>query len=142
MDRSELSALASDLRATLGMLKRRLRERASLDDLTPSQTDVLRWLHHHDQATVSRLARECGLRPQSMATIVATLQARGLVAGASDPQDGRQVLIRLTPLCRDRISQGRAAREDWLASRIEQLSAEQQEQLRAAASLLRRIAEP
>ena len=142
MDRSELSALASDLRATLGMLKRRLRERASLDDLTPSQTDVLRWLHQHGQATVSRLERECGLRPQSMATIVAALQARGLVAGAPDPQDGRQVLISLTELCRERISQGRAAREDWLARRIEQLSAEQQEQLRAAAALLRSIAEP
>ena len=124
------------------MLKRRLRERASLDDLTPSQTDVLRWLHQHGQATASRLARECGLRPQSMATIVAALQARELVASAPDPRDGRQVLISLTELCRERISQGRAAREDWLARRIEQLSAEQQEQLRAAAALLRSIAEP
>jgi DNA-binding MarR family transcriptional regulator len=141
MKSADIVLLASDLRATFGMLKRRWRERGGVADLTPSQTGVLRWLDRHGSASVSRLAREGGMRPQSMGAIVATLEAQGLVSGSPDPGDGRQTLIALTRLCKDRIAKGRAAREDWLARQIEQLSAEEQAHLAAAAAILRRISE-
>ena len=142
MNSTDIAILASELRATLGMLKRRLRERGGIGDLTPSQTDVLRWLDQNGRATTSKLARECGMRPQSMGSIVSALQAQGLVHGAPDPNDGRQTLITLTAQCRERIARGRAAREDWLADQIAKLPADDQAHLQAAATVLRRIANP
>ena len=141
MKGADITLLASELRATLGMLKRRLRERGGIGDLTPSQTDVLRRLDGHGPATVSRLARESGMRPQSMGAIVAMLEAGGFVSGSPDPNDGRQTLISLTPLFQDKLAKGRAARQDWLARKIEQLSSEEQAHLLAASAILRRISE-
>ena len=137
----EISSLASQLRAVLGSLKRRLRERGSVGDLTPSQVDVVRQLDRQGPATVSKLARESGLRAQSVGSIVAALEAEGLVSGSPDPNDGRQTLISLTPLCLDRLTKGRAAHQDWLAHKIETLSVEDQAHLCAALAILRRISE-
>ncbi|MES1937511.1 MarR family winged helix-turn-helix transcriptional regulator [Salinisphaera hydrothermalis] len=141
MKHTDIAILASDLRATFGMLKRRLRERGGVGDLTHSQTDVLRWLDRHGSASVSHLAREVGMRPQSMSPIIAALEAEGLVSGSPDPNDGRQTLISLTSLFQDKLAKGRAAREDWLARQIEQLSSDEQAHLVAAAAILRRISE-
>lgn len=137
----DTAALASDLRATLSSLKRRLRERGSVGDLTPSQTDVLRRLDRDGPATASGLARASGMRPQSMSAIVASLEAEGLVAGAPDPDDRRQTVISLTALCRDRLAKGRAAHQDWLIRRIDRLTAGERAQLIAATAILRRMSE-
>src|ERR1700761_1980045 len=109
-----VSALAAELRALVGKLKRRLREQASTGDLTPSQVSVVLRLEKEGPATTSNLARAEGMRPQSMATVVAALEAAGLVEGAPDPSDGRQTLMSLTEACSRMIRDGRAARQDWL----------------------------
>ncbi|WP_315743716.1 MULTISPECIES: MarR family winged helix-turn-helix transcriptional regulator [unclassified Bradyrhizobium] len=134
------SALAAELRGLIGKLKRRLREQANVGDLTVSQIAVLLRLEKDGPATASQLARAEGMRAQSMGPIVAALEAAGLVKGAPDPSDGRQTIIALTDQCLDRIREGRAARQDWLSRTIDQrLSAEEQEQLRAAIALLKRL---
>lgn len=138
---TDIPTLAAELRATFSVLKRRLRERATLGDLPPSQTDVLRQLDRGGPTTVSRLAREAGVRPQSMSATVAALETMGWVSGSPDPNDGRQTLIALTPVFRERLAKGRAAREDWLAEQIGRLSEEDQAHLAAAAAILRRISE-
>jgi DNA-binding MarR family transcriptional regulator len=134
------AALAADLRAALGKLKRRLRAQASVGDLPPSQMSVLRHLEKDGPATTSALARMEGMRPQSMAAVVAALQAAELVRGVPDPQDKRQTLLSLTDACRKRIQKGRAARQDWLSRTIaERLSAQEQDRLAAAVILLARL---
>ena len=134
------SDLAAELRALVGKLKRRLREQADVGDLTPSQTSALRRLEKEGLATTSGLARAEGMRPQSMASVVAALEAAGLVGGEPDPADGRRTLLSLTDTCRQRIRDGRAARQDWLARRIQtQLTAPEVEFLTAAATLLRQL---
>lgn len=138
---TDIMNLASELRATLGILKRRLRERGGVGDLTPSQTDVLLRLDRDGPASISGLARDGGIRPQSMGTIIAALEAAGLVKGSPDPKDGRQTLVSLTPHCQDLIAKGRAARQDWLASKLEQLSSDEQAHLIAAVAILRRISQ-
>jgi DNA-binding MarR family transcriptional regulator len=136
------SSLAQDLRAALGKLKRRLRDQADAGDLSPSQTSALLRLEQDGPATASGLARAEGMRPQSMAPILAALESAGLVAGAPDPADGRQTLFALTPHCRKLIKQGRAARQDWLARTIEaRLSAREQDALANAVELLKRLVE-
>ena len=43
------------------------------------------------------------MRPQSMSTAIAALEAAGLVRGAPDPDDGRQTIMSLTDSCRERL---------------------------------------
>src|ERR1700761_2814111 len=95
------SALAAELHALNGKLKRRLRELASAGDLTPSQTAVLSHLDRDGPTTVTALARSEGVRSQSMGATVAVLEAAGLVKGSPDPKDGRQTILALTPACRE-----------------------------------------
>jgi len=134
------AALAEALRAQLGRLKRKLREQASVGDLTQSQTSVLARLDKEGPATVSSLARAEGMRPQSMGEIVSELERTGHVRGAPDRNDGRQTLWSLTERCRETIRKGRAARQDWLARRIAMLSPREQDQLAASIELIERIA--
>ena len=134
------SALAQDLRAQLGKLKRRLREQSQVGDLTPSQVSVLLRLEKDGPATASSLARAEAMRPQSMASVVAALESAGLVSGAPDPSDGRQTLLSLTDACRQWAKEGRAARQDWLTRMLQaRLSPQEQDQLAASVELLRRL---
>ncbi|HXP98179.1 MAG TPA: MarR family transcriptional regulator [Telmatospirillum sp.] len=134
------SALAAELRALAGKLKRRLREQASSKDLTPSQVSVLLRLEKDGPATASSLARAEGMRPQSMGSVITALQVAGLVSGAPDPTDGRQTILSLTEACRQWVQEGRAARQDWLCRTLQaRLSPEEQDKLVEAVALLKRL---
>jgi DNA-binding MarR family transcriptional regulator len=134
------SALATELRAVVGKLKRRLREQAAPGDLTTSQISVLLRLESQGPATTSSLARLEGMRPQSMGSIIAPLEAAGLVSGAPDPADGRQTILSLTDACRKWVAEGRAARQDWLTRMLQaRLSAQEQDKLLEAVALLSRL---
>jgi DNA-binding MarR family transcriptional regulator len=134
------SVLAAELRALAGKLKRRLREQADAGDLTPSQVSVLLRLEKDGPATASNLARAEAMRPQSMGPVIASLEAMGLITGAPDPNDGRQTILALTDECRQWIAKGRAARQDWLSRRIEQLlSPQERSELARAVTLLTRL---
>jgi DNA-binding MarR family transcriptional regulator len=134
------AALAQELRALFGKLKRRLREQAHVGDLTPSQVSVLLRLEKDGPATASSLARAEGMRPQSIGPIVAALEAAGLVSGAPHPTDGRQTILSLTAACRKLVQDGRAARQDWLSRTIQaRLSLQEQKDLAAAVELLKRF---
>jgi len=80
------------------------------------------------------------MRPQSMGSVVAPLEAAGLVSGAPDPTDGRQTILSLTDACRERLREGRAARQDWLFRTIQaRLSPGEQDELAGAIALLARL---
>jgi DNA-binding MarR family transcriptional regulator len=131
------------LRVVFGQLKRRLRAEGQFGDLSWSQLSVLGHLDRDGPATVTALARIEGVRPQSMGATISALQEAGLLTGSPHPTDGRQVVLSLTPACRDWIKTSRAAREDWLAGAIQtHLSPPEQEQLAAAVDLLKRITAP
>jgi len=136
------AALARELRILLGNFKRRMREQTQPGDLTLAQISVLARLDREGPATVSTLAREAGMRPQSMGATIAALEARGLVHGTPDPADGRQTLLSLTDACRKVIRASRLAREDWLLNAIEtKLTSAQQAELARAVALLQRLVE-
>ncbi|MEX6508917.1 MarR family winged helix-turn-helix transcriptional regulator [Jiella sp. M17.18] len=137
-----VAELAERLRSLISRLKRRLREQANAGDLTPSQVAVLVRLERDGPATVSALARMEGVRPQSMGSTVAALQAAGLVEGAPDPADGRQTILTLTDACRRMVVANRATRKDWLVRRIEAaLTDAEQKDLARAVALLERLAD-
>lgn len=137
-----VSTLAGQLRTTLGTLKRRLRKQGAREDLTPSQVAVLLRLEKDGAATVSALARAEAMRPQSMSSIVTSLQQAGLITGASDPEDGRKTLISLSKKCEKLLGESRAARQDWLTAAIlQKLSPKEQRQLSKSLKLLNRLTE-
>jgi DNA-binding MarR family transcriptional regulator len=138
----DTAALAAEIRGVVGKLKRRMRKQTSSWDLSPSQVGVLLRLEKGGPATVSGLARAEGMRPQSMSSVVATLEAAGLVTSVPDPTDKRQSLLSLTETCRKKVREDRAARQDWL-SRVLQahFSQREQAQIAAAVELLKRLAE-
>jgi len=134
--------LARDLQAVFGKLKRRLRQEAQLGDLSLSQVLVLSHLDREGAATVTSLARIEGVRPQSMGATVASLEAAGLVRGASHPTDGRQTLWSLTAAGKAHVKAKRAALEDWLFRAIRtHLNAAEQVELARAIDLLQRLVE-
>jgi DNA-binding MarR family transcriptional regulator len=136
------SAIAVELRAVLGKLKRKLRQQGERSDLTPSQISVLLRLEKDGPAAVSSLARAEGMRPQSMSAIITALLEGGLVDGSPDPNDGRQTLMSLSRRCEKLLKEGRTARQDWLTMTIlKKLSSHEQEKLAAVMYLLTRLAE-
>ncbi|HEY1441352.1 MAG TPA: MarR family transcriptional regulator, partial [Mycobacterium sp.] len=98
---------ARDLRVVFSRLRRRLRNVGIGGDLTPSQTAVLTRLWKEGASSASALAGAERVRPQSMATIVAALDQRGLIARTPDPEDGRRQVISLTEAGRERAESDR-----------------------------------
>jgi DNA-binding MarR family transcriptional regulator len=141
-DNELASAIALEMRTVFRKVKLQLRDQGKHGDLTSSQLSVVHRLEEGGPATVSSLARAEGMRPQSMSAVMLPLQQAGMVGGKPDPNDGRQTLMSLTPKCLRWLREGRAARQDWLARRVsERLSVHEQEKLRAALRLLRKLAE-
>lgn len=141
-DVGRVSILAGELRVVIGQVTRRLRQEAQMLDLSWSQIKVLTRLDQDGPATVTGLAQAEGVRPQSMGATVAGLEAAGLVAGAPHPTDGRQTFWSLTELCRQKVAEGRAVREDWLFQTLTtELSAAEQDDLERSLHLLRRLAD-
>ncbi len=143
LPRARIGAMATELRALVAQLRRRVREQADTGDLTPSQAAVLLRLEKEGPATISALSRSEGVRSQSMGATIAALEAAGLVSGESDPGDGRQTIISLTEACRRWVAEGRAARHDWLSRTIAtRLGADEQRELERAIELLKRLVDP
>lgn len=111
---------ASDVRSVLSRVRRRLRELAGTEDLTPSQTAVITRLDRDGAATTSELAAAERVRPQSMAATLAALEERGMIRRDPDPHDGRKQLVSLSPQGRERLIGDRRTRQEWLARALDQ----------------------
>jgi DNA-binding MarR family transcriptional regulator len=134
------AAAARDLRVVVGRLRRQLRGLAIDGDLTPSQTAALTRLWKEGPSSASALADAERVRPQSMATIVAALEHRGLIQRTPDPEDGRRQVISLTKAGRQRAESDRQVREEWLARAIhERYSETERRTILDALSLLERL---
>lgn len=136
---TELPLLASELRAVLGRLVRRLRAEHGFPI---SHGAVLGRLEREGPQSVSDLAHAERVRPQSMAQTVAELEADGLVRREPDPGDRRRALVQLTEEGRRVLGAERGRRESWLAQAIlNDFSPREQAILGEAIELLRRLAE-
>ena len=135
-------AAARELRVVFSRLRRRLRDVATGSDLTPSQTAALTRLWKEGASSASALADAERVRPQSMATIVAALEQRGLIERTPDPEDGRRQVVSLTEAGRDRAESDRQVREEWLARAMQERYSERERRIILdALSLLERLTE-
>lgn len=128
---------ASQVRVVFGRVKRRLKELADSDDLTPSQSSVLSRLDKDGPASASELAAAERVRPQSMAAILANLRDADLIERHPDPEDGRRQVVSLTTAGRHRLQGDRKVRQEWLAQTLQDrcTEAERQTILKALALL-------
>jgi DNA-binding MarR family transcriptional regulator len=135
----DMARSASELRVVLGQLVRRLRVE---HNFAVSHATVLGRLDREGPRTTSALAAAERVRPQSMAQTIGELAAAGLVGRRPDPLDGRQILIELTDLGRQALTDERRRRDGWLAQAIAtELTAEEREILARAVPLLGRLSQ-
>ncbi len=130
--------LPTELRLVLGRLVRRLRTEYRFP-LT--QAAVLGRLDREGPQCIGELATAERVRPQSMSQTLAELEAEGLIERGPDEKDGRRTHIVLTAAGRAELDADRAARDGWVASRIAELTPEEQATLREAVQLLGRFAD-
>ncbi|MGI5140391.1 MULTISPECIES: MarR family winged helix-turn-helix transcriptional regulator [unclassified Streptomyces] len=138
---SESAARAArDLRVVFSRLRRRIREVAGDEELTPSQVSALTLISKGGAATASTLASAEGVRPQSMAATLAVLEQFGLIRRSPDPDDGRRQLVTLTEAGRERVEGDQQAREEWLTRALQDRYTEEERQtVLAALALMERL---
>jgi len=138
---AEIDQLAGELRTSLGLLLRRLRQAPAAGELTLPETAALARLDRGGPATSADLARAEQISPQSMGTTLAALEARGLVVRAADPADGRRAVMSLSEAGLQALRARRNSRTEELARALSSgFSDAELNRLRAAAPLLERLA--
>jgi DNA-binding MarR family transcriptional regulator len=112
--------------------------RARLDEvlkpsgLTALQYTALTVLERHDGLTAAQLARDSFVTAQSMADMVRTLEGRGYVVRRPNPANRRELLIALTDLGHQLLSDYEQPVRDVERRMTDGLTADQTAQLRVA----------
>ncbi|WP_427891020.1 MarR family winged helix-turn-helix transcriptional regulator [Kribbella sp. GL6] len=119
---------AGEVRVVFGRVKRRLKDLAETDDLTPSQLSMLSRLDKDGPATASQLAAAERIRPQSVAAILTALRNADLIERHPDPSDGRRQVVSLTSKGRHRLQGDRKVRQEWLAQTLQEHCSEAERQ--------------
>ena len=140
------AALATAMRISISRLARRLRvERLGLGGtetvLSDIQLAALAALERHDSMTPGELADYEKVQPPSMTRVIAVLEERGLVRREPHATDRRQVILTVTDEGRDLVQRVRRRREAWLAQRLQELTPDERQTLRAAAPILEKISQ-
>ena len=140
------AALATAMRISISRLARRLRvERLGLGGtetvLSDIQLAALAALERHESMTPGELADHEKVQPPSMTRVIAVLEARGLVRREPHATDRRQVILTVTDEGRDLVQRVRRRREAWLAQRLQELTPNEIQTLRAAAPILEKISQ-
>jgi len=141
MPRKTFEIAVADFGHSIGLLMRRWRAAPASQGLSWTQEAVMKRLAKNGPATTADLARAEVMKPQSMGTIVASLEEMGMVERTPHPTDGRQVSIELTAKGAALVKSAGDARRTWLAQAIAQLDEQERETLFAAGQIITRLVE-
>jgi len=136
-----LETTVADLTLAVGQLLRRLRSEANPSELNLSQTGALARLERGGPMTTADLARAESMTPQSMGSVLASLEQEGMVERQPHPTDGRQVLLTLTEKGLEERRRRHIAKHDWLKAAAAKLDRGELRALAAAIPLIRRLGE-
>jgi DNA-binding MarR family transcriptional regulator len=136
----DTAALAHDLRLAVMRFSRRLRNQRVDTSVTLTHLAALSTLQRNGPMSPGELAAHERVQPPSMTRVVVALENMGLVTRTPHPTDGRQVIIGLTPAAEELLSAEARAREAWLSSRLQELTAEERAVLREAAGIMEKLA--
>lgn len=121
-------AVTEALMPAIGVLRRLLRRAAGPafgDGVSPAQREVLLVAGKRPGCAVAEIARELGLAPNSVSTMVTHLVATGHLVRATDPQDRRVGRLSLTPVAAAEAATTRALRRGLLRDALDRLTPEQ-----------------
>jgi DNA-binding MarR family transcriptional regulator len=142
MTEIDVHDVAGALHVSIGLFSRRLRQVPAAGDLTLSESSVLVRLDRGGPATAAALAKLERISPQSVGATISGLEARGLVARCSDPDDGRRMVLSLTDAGLEVLRSRRSARAEHVARALSTgFSPAELDQLMAAAPLIERLAQ-
>ena len=123
-------------------LGRRLRDIDARAGLTPARFSALASLRFHGSRNIGDLAADERVRAPSMTRLVRDMTRDGLLTRAPDPNDGRGVLIALTPEAALLFDQIRAEKIALVADYLGGLGAGVQGAIKVAFAALDDLAEP
>ena len=133
--------LEDDLRLAILRLSRRMRAERAGEDVTDGQLSVLFVLWKEGAQTLSSLAEHERVTPPSMNRTVNALVDATLVTRDSSPDDGRKVLIQLTPAGLEIAQETKRRRVAWFARQLATLTPDQRASIDAATPILRELAD-
>jgi DNA-binding MarR family transcriptional regulator len=139
MVKKALDASITDFVQAVGLLVRRVRAAGGVQDVSWSQSSVMKRLDSDGPATIADLARAESVKPQSMGSTVAALEELGMVERMAHPTDGRQMNIRLTAQGAAERKRTQDAKQAWIRQAIRQLDEREQHTLFAAGEIIRRL---
>ncbi|MGW1272102.1 MarR family winged helix-turn-helix transcriptional regulator [Streptomyces sp. NPDC002491] len=102
--------------------------------ITALQYTALTVLERHDGLSAAQLARDSFVTAQSIADLVRSLEARGLIRRERNPHNRRELLILLTHDGRALLDRHAGPVRELEERMVRQLTAHQTEQFRAALS--------
>lgn len=108
-----------------------------VDDLTPTQWAALVKLAEFHSVSQNLLGRETAMDGATIKGVVDRLLKRGLVATAADPEDGRRMLVSITPHGLAAVARGLGAATAITAETLKPLNTAER---RTLLDLLRKLA--
>ena len=138
----DLQNVAAELRASISLLLRRMRQVQVVGELTLPERSALARLDRGGPSTSAALARLEQISPQSMGATLGGLEARGLVERRPDPQDGRRAVLSVSEAGRQVLRDKRDALTQLLVQALSDgFTPAELTRLKAAAPLLERLAQ-
>jgi DNA-binding MarR family transcriptional regulator len=120
-----------------GRLNRRLRSAGG--GLSHGLLSALATVRTNGPLRLAELAQIETVSAPSTTRLVAELEGKGLVTRATDPDDGRAILISITDLGIDAVASARAARADMVAELFDSLEPEEVAAISAAIPALEKM---
>ena len=110
-------------------------------EFTLSQAMVLGRLAREGPMTTADLARAESMKPQSMKSILASLEEEDCVERQPHASDGRQILFALTQKGHEQRKLRTAAKREWLVSRLAEFDRTEIQTLAEAIPLIKRLSD-
>ncbi|MFI4976957.1 MAG: MarR family winged helix-turn-helix transcriptional regulator [Caulobacterales bacterium] len=123
-------------------LGRRLRDIDARSGLTPSRYSALASLRFHGSRNIGDLAADERIRAPSMTRLARDMERDGLIRRSRDPEDGRGVLIELTPRAVGLFDAARKAKIALVADHLQTLPPGTSAAIKVAFAALEELAEP
>jgi DNA-binding MarR family transcriptional regulator len=92
--------LISQIKQLQGRVFQRLLTESGIEEFNGPQGRILYVLWQQDGVPIAKLVRETGLAKSTLTAMLSRMEASGLVTRCPGQQDGRQVIVKLTPRAR------------------------------------------
>jgi DNA-binding MarR family transcriptional regulator len=139
-DRAVEEGAAGAVAAALERLTRLVRRMSPPAEYSLTAAATLATLERSGPCRLTDLAGREGVTQPAMTQLISRLQAAGLVGRATDPHDGRVVLIHISDEGRSSLAQRRAVRTERIADVLDRLDPGERDALLAALPAMESVA--